>query len=341
MTAIDLRSDTVTKPSAAMRRAMAEADVGDDVYGEDPTVNALQERAAALLGTEAALFVPTGCMASQVALQVLTRPGDEVLAGRGAHNYLLETGAASALSGVQVTQIGEDGRFTGDDLRAAYNPDDHHHAPTRVVSVENTHNMGGGLLWDRDELAGVLAASRDLGLSAHLDGARLWNAAVASGTPENELAAGFDTVAVCLSKGLGAPVGSLLCGSAELMRGAHRARKRLGGGMRQAGILAAAGLYALEHNRARLADDHGNARQLGNDLDGIDGLSVDVASIHTNIVMANVAPGRGSAQALVDRAGERGVLFYAVGAQRVRFVTHLDLDRSACARAAGILAEVI
>jgi len=340
MTAIDLRSDTVTRPSSGMRRAMAEAEVGDDDYGEDPTVNALQERVADLLGVDAALLVPSGTMANQLALHVLTRPGDEVIAGRSAHNYLFEAGAAAALSGVQITQVGTDGRYTADELRAAYHADDHHHVPTRAISVENTHNMGGGLLWDRDELRGVLATARELGLAAHLDGARLWNAAVAAGTTERALASGFDTVSVCLSKGLGAPVGSLLCGSAALVREAHRARKRFGGGMRQAGILAAAGHYALDHNRGRLAEDHANARALGNALAGVDGLTVDVDRIHTNIVMVDVAPSRGTGQQLVDRAGERGVLFYAVGPQRVRFVTHLDVDAAACARAAETIAEL-
>jgi len=340
MTAIDLRSDTVTRPSREMRRAMADAEVGDDVYGEDPTVNALQQRAAELLGVEATLLVPTGCMANQVALQILTRPGDEVLAGRSAHNYLFETGAASALAGVQVTQIGSDGRFTAADVRANFHADDHHHVPTRLISIENTHNMGGGLLWNADDVRDVLAVARELGLHAHLDGARLWNAAVASATPERELAAGFDTVSVCLSKGLGAPVGSLIGGSTERMRDAHRARKRLGGGMRQAGVLAAAGLYALEHNRARLADDHANARALGTALADIEGLTVDVSQIHTNIVIAEVDSARGAAQKLVERAATRGVLFATIGAQRVRFVTHLDVDSGACERAAAIIAEV-
>ena len=337
--AIDLRSDTVTRPSAGMRRAMAEAEVGDDVYGEDPTVNRLQEVVAELLGTEAALFVPSGSMANQIAIKVHTRPGDDVIAGRGAHNFLFESGAAGAVSGVQLTLVGEDGRFSGADVDAAYKPDNHHYAPTRLVSVENTHNMGGGLVWEREAVRDVLAAARRLGLVTHLDGARLWNAAVAQGTSERELAAGFDTVSVCLSKGLGAPVGSLVCGSRERIHAAHRARKMLGGAMRQAGILAAGGLFAIEHNRRRLADDHANARHLAGSLAATPRLRVDPARVHTNIVMIDVEPPL-SAEALVARAAARGLLFYPVGKQRIRLVTHLDVDRAACTRACEILAEV-
>ncbi|HTM22958.1 MAG TPA: GntG family PLP-dependent aldolase, partial [Kofleriaceae bacterium] len=259
---IDLRSDTVTRPTAAMRRAMAEAEVGDDVFGEDPTINQLQETVAALIGTEAALFTPSGSMANQIALRVHTHHGDEIIVGRGAHNWLYESGAAGAISGVQPCLVGDDGRFTAADVRAAFKPDDHHKPPTRLVSIENTHNMGGGLLWDQEQVLGVLGAARELGLATHLDGARLWNAAAAAGRPERELAAGFDTVSVCLSKGLGAPVGSVLATSAERVAQARIWRKRLGGGMRQVGILAAAGLHALDHHVERLAEDHEHARLL-------------------------------------------------------------------------------
>jgi len=337
---IDLRSDTVTKPSAEMRRAMAEAEVGDDVFGEDPSVNSLQRKVAELLGVEAALFVPTGCMANQIALKLLTRPGDEVLVGRNAHNWLFETGAAAAISGVQPLQIGGDGRFTGDDVRAAFKPDNHHQPPTRMVSVENTHNMGGGLVWDGDALAGVLDAANQLGLATHLDGARLWNAAVASGRSEAALARGFRTVAVCLSKGLGAPVGSLICGSEKDMREAHRYRKMLGGGMRQAGVLAAAGLYALEHNRARLARDHDNAELLGRGIDAIAGFSVDLTGVETNIVMVEVDPKLANAATVADRAKNHDLLCIPAGPARIRLVTHLDVDRAACERAVEIFADV-
>ena len=340
--AIDLRSDTVTRPTAAMRRAMAEAEVGDDVYGEDPTINRLERRVAELLGTEAALFVPSGSMANQIAIQVHTRPGDEILVGRGAHTFLYESGAANAFGGVQVTMLDGDGRFTAAAVREWYKPDNHHHAPTRLVMVENTHNMGGGLLWDREELAAVQATARELGLALHLDGARLWNAAVAAGRSERELAAGFDSVSVCLSKGLGAPVGSLVAGSRDFVTRAHRIRKMMGGGMRQAGILAAAGLHALDHHRDRLVDDHRNAALLAADIARVAGLSVDPARVDTNIVMVDVArPSLGSAAELSQRARERGLLFGATQPRRFRLVTHLDVDRAACERAVAILRELV
>jgi len=337
---IDLRSDTVTKPSPEMRRAMADAEVGDDVFGEDPTVNKLQETVAGLLGTEAALFVPTGCMANQIALKIHTRPGDEMLVGKNAHNWLFETGAAAAISGVQPLQIGDDGRFTSDDMREAFKPDNHHQPPTRLVSVENTHNIGGGRLWEQDAVNGVLGTARELSLATHLDGARLWNAAAGSGKSEAELAAGFDTISVCLSKGLGAPVGSLICGSKAHMHEAHRYRKMLGGGMRQAGILAAAGLYALEHNRARLDDDHANAKLMAGGIDAIEGLSVDVSAVQTNIVMIDVEPGFAAAEQLVEQARQADLLCIAMGSARIRLVTHLDVDNAACERAVSIFAEI-
>jgi threonine aldolase len=347
---IDLRSDTVTKPTPAMRRAMAEAEVGDDVYGEDPTVNALQERVAALLGTEAALYVPSGTMANQIAIKVHTQPGDGVLVGGSAHNWLFEAGGAGAISSVQVDVLPGDGRFDAAAVRAAYKPDNHMFAPTRLVSVENTHNMGGGQVWDQDAVREVVSCARELGMATHLDGARLWNAAVATGLPERTLAEGFDTISVCLSKGLGAPVGSLLCGSKALVHRAHRVRKMLGGGMRQAGILAAGGLHAIEHHRARLAEDHANAAFLAAELARVPGLAVDATGVHTNIVMVDVAgdgpeaPGRpelGDARELARRAGERGLLFYGMTQRRLRLVTHLDVDREACTRAVEILAELM
>jgi threonine aldolase len=333
---IDLRSDTVTKPTAAMREVMARAEVGDDVYGEDPTVNKLQERVAELLGVEAALYVPSGSMANQIALAINTKPGDDVIIGVGAHNWLYESGAGAALSGVQFTIVGTTGLFGAEDVRAAFKPDNHHHAPTRLVCVENTHNRGGGAIWPAADVAGVLEAARALGLRTHLDGARLWNVAVATGRSERELAAGFDTVSVCLSKGLGAPVGSLICGRKDDMWRAHRVRKMFGGGMRQAGILAAAGLYALEHHRARLAEDHANARKLAERLASARGLTVDLASVASNIIMVDC---EGDAAALVGRARAEGVLANPVGPHRVRLVTHLDVDARACARAAEVLAQ--
>jgi threonine aldolase len=335
---IDLRSDTVTKPSADMRRAIADAAVGDDVFGEDPSVNRLQDMVADVLGKEAALFVPTGCMGNQIAIAVHTTPGTEVIVGRGAHSMLFETGAAAAVSGVQMCAVPGDGRFDADAVRAAFKADNHHYAPTSLVCVENTHNMGGGLVWDKASLDAVVDAARDLGMPTHLDGARLWNAAAASGISERDWAAGFDTVMVCLSKGLGAPVGSVIAGTAAAMHKAHKVRKMLGGGMRQAGILAAACIHALDNNRDRLTDDHDNAMFLAKGVNAIDGLSVDVDSVHTNIVMVDVDPARGTAPALAASATERGLVFVALGPTRLRLVTHLDVDRDACARAVEILA---
>jgi len=338
---IDLRSDTVTRPTTAMRRAMAEAEVGDDLYGEDPSVNRLQEVIADLLGTEASLFVPTGTMANQIALQVLTRPGDDVLVSAGAHNMLFESGAAGALAGIQQTVIGTDGTFGPDDITGGYKPDNHNFAPTVAVSFENTHNVGGGIVWDPALMNSAMARARELELATHLDGARLWNAAVATGQSEKELARGFDTVSVCLSKGLGAPVGSLVCGSKERMHRAHRLRKMMGGSMRQSGVLAAAALHALEHHRQRLAQDHDNAAFLAAELNGVDGLSVDRERVHTNIVMVDLDGDRGSADAVAARARAAGLLCHPFGARRIRLVTHLDVARDQCARAVEILADAV
>lgn len=342
---IDLRSDTVTQPSAGMRAAMANAPVGDDVYGEDPTVNRLQEMTADLVGTEAALFVPSGTMANQIAIKVHTQPGDEMLVGQNAHNWLFETGGTAVISGVQCTLMPGDGRFLADDVRAARKPEDSHRPPTRMVSVENTHNMAGGLVWDRTELDAIVAVCREFGLATHMDGARLCNAAAASGHSVREVAAGFDTVAICLSKGLGAPVGSLLCGSRELIRRAHRVRKMLGGGMRQAGILAAACVYALENNLERLIEDHHHARLVAESMVQVPGLTIDLEGVHSNIVMIDMCPddqGRViDAGALSRRAAAAGVLFHSMSATRIRLVTHLDLTREECQRAADTIAEVV
>lgn len=337
-TPVDLRSDTVTRPSAAMRLAMANAEVGDDVYGEDPTVRKLEETVAAIVGCEAALFVPTGTMANQIALRAHTRPGDEVIIGHGAHCWRHESGALAALAGAQTQIIGEGGVFTAADVRAAYKPDDPYQSPTRVVAVENTHNMAGGICWDRAQLAEVITTTHELGMAAHLDGARIWNAAVATGVTEAELTAGFDSVSVCLSKGLGAPAGSVVAGTKALIKACHRFRKMYGGGMRQSGILAAAGLYALENNRNRLHEDHANAKLLAETLAQAPGIAVDVTRVHTNIVMIDLE--RGTARALVELAREDGVLLGATGAQRVRAVTHLDVDREGVLRAARVIAEI-
>jgi len=338
MTVVDLRSDTVTRPTPGMRQAMASAEVGDDVYGEDPTVRRLEERVAELLGTEAALFVPTGTMANQLALKAHTRPGDEIIIGKDAHCWRHESGALAALAGAQ-TQMMADYRFTAAEVRAAFkSAEDPYVAPTRVVAVENTHNMAGGICWNPAQLAEVTAAAHALGMATHLDGARLWNAAVATGSTEKELAHGFDSISVCLSKGLGAPAGSVVAGTRDFIRACHRLRKMHGGGMRQAGILAAGGLYAIEHHRPRLAEDHDHARALATALADAKNLRVDVESVHTNIVMLDLE--HGTADAVIGVAREDGVLLGAAGPHRIRAVTHLDVDRAGVMRAAKVIADI-
>lgn len=340
---IDLRSDTVTLPGAGMRRAMAEAEVGDDQYGEDPSVNRLQDEVATLLGTEAALFMPSGTMTNQVALRTLTRPGDDVLVPTDSHIVLHETGAGAANSGVQFSPIGSSGRFTSADVAAAIKPAGHIvYPPTTLLVVENTHNRGGGIVLDAGAVDAALHVARTAGLRAYLDGARLLNAAVASGRPAAELARGFDLVSLSLSKGLGAPVGSMLAGSRELIGRAHRYRRMAGGAMRQAGILAAAGSYALAHHVDRLAEDHANASLLATDLLRGDDVELDLDTVQTNIVVFRLVERRGvpDAATFVERCRERGVLLNAFGPRVVRAVTHLDVDAEACRAAAKVMRAV-
>ena len=321
MDPIDLRSDTVTRPTAAMREAMARAEVGDDVFGEDPTVHRLQERAAELLGKEAALFFPSGPMANQAALRSLTRPGDVVLAGQSCHILLYEGGAAWALAGLHVETIGRGGLFEASDVLAHVRTDaDPHASPTTLVAVENTHNSAGGRVFPLAALREIGAAARSRGLALHMDGARLWNAAVATGVPAAEYAAPFDTVSFCLSKGLGAPVGSLVCTTRERLHRLLRVRKMLGGGMRQVGVLAAAGLHALEHHVERLAEDHANARRLAAGLREL-GLDVE-GEPETNIVMFRAKEGADLVRALTAR----GVQLIPFSETRFRAVTHLDVS---------------
>jgi threonine aldolase len=339
---IDLRSDTVTKPTPAMREAIARAEVGDDVYGEDPTVRRLEEEVAALLGKEAALFVPSGVMANQLALACSAAPGDEVLVPFGAHCLLYESGAAAALSGLELREIGDpNGVVRAADVAAAIQPDNVHFPRTTLVTMENTHNRAGGRVLPDGVAEEVAALLRARGIGLHLDGARLWNAAVARGVDERALAAPFDTVSVCLSKGLGAPVGSLVAGTAAFVARARRRRKMLGGGMRQAGILAAAGLYAIAHHRARLADDHARARRFAQAIAGLPGVRVDLDGVQTNIVVWDLLPEVPfDAPAFVARARDAGVLLNAMGTRRVRAVTHLDVDDAACAEAAARVAAL-
>jgi threonine aldolase len=339
---IDLRSDTVTRPTAAMRQAMASADVGDDVYGEDPTVNALEAEVASLLGKEAGLFTPSGTMANQIGLWLHARAGDEVLVGESAHLMLYESGAGPALSGVQLTVIGKGGLFSADDVVAAYKPDEGHYPPTRALAFENTHNRAGGRVFPQAQLLEAAAAARRLGLSLHLDGARLWNAHVATGVPLAVLAQPFDTVSVCLSKGLGAPAGSVLCTSQEGIKRARRRRKMLGGGMRQAGVLAAAGRHALQHHLPRLADDHLACRAFAEAVAALPGVVVELDAVQTNLCIFDLAPSLPlDAEAFVARARAAGVLLNAVGPRRLRAVTHLDVDRAACLAAAARLGELV
>ncbi|WP_448623917.1 low-specificity L-threonine aldolase [Geodermatophilus sp. URMC 64] len=330
---IDLRSDTVTRPTEAMRRAMVEAEVGDDVYGEDPTINALEERVAALMGHEAALFVPSGTMGNQIGMRLVAEPGQEVLCDADAHVVTYEMGAAAAVFGISTrTVVSAGGRLDADALIAQVRPkDDWHLTSTAAIAVENTHNRGGGIVQPLAELRRLWDWSRGAGVAVHLDGARLFNAHVASGVDLATYGRLADTASVCLSKGLGAPVGSVLVASAERIAVARLWRKRLGGGMRQAGVLAAAGLYALEHNVERLAEDHEHAQLLAKRL------GVDPATVETNMVVLDDVP----APMLAEAAKAQGVLVSQVGARRLRLVTHLDVDRAAVERAADVLAGLL
>jgi threonine aldolase len=339
---IDLRSDTVTRPSAAMRAAVAAAPVGDDQYGEDPTANRLQERIAKLLGKEAALWLPSGTMANQAALRALTRPGDDVIVSPESHAVWHEAGAAAANAGVQFTTVGAKGVFTAEEFRAAIKPKDHPlYPPTTLVEIENTHNRAGGVVFPAAEAERICRAAAEHGVATFLDGARLWNAAAATGRSPAELAAPFDLASVALSKGLGAPAGSVLAGRADTIERCLRHRRMLGGAMRQVGLLAAAGLYALDHNLDRLAEDHANARLIAERLAAHERIRVDLDTVQTNILVFDLAPGAPDAPTAVARARERGVLIFAFGPRTIRAVTHLDVSREQCARAAEVLMEIV
>ena len=325
-----------------MRAAMAAAPVGDDQFGEDPTVNELQARIAALLGKEAALWLPSGTMANQVALRALTRPGDDVIVSRESHAVWHETGGGGANAGVQFTEVGRGGRFTEEEFVMAVKPRDHMlYPPTTLVQVENTHNRAGGIVIDQDEAIRICAAARERRITTFLDGARLWNAAAASGRSLMDLAAPFDVAAVALSKGLGAPAGTMLAGSRELIRDCVRHRRRFGGAMRQVGILAAAGLYALDHHLARLADDHANAKVISARLAASARVVIDERTVQTNIVIFSLAPGAPDAAAVVAAARAHDVLVVAFGPRIVRAVTHLDVTRAQCEHAAEVILDVI
>jgi len=341
MDRVDLRSDTVTRPSAAMRAAMAEAPVGDDQYGEDPTVIALQERIADLLGKEAALFLASGTMANQIALKLLAAPGDEVVLGDEMHVVWHETGAAPVNAGVQFRVVGRGGLFAAADVAAAFKPRDHViFPPTTLVVVENTHNRGGGLVFPQQDVVAICERARELGMAAYCDGARLFNAAIASGRSLEELARPFDMVSVALSKGLGCPVGSVIAGRRTDIARAVRQRRMLGGAWRQAGILAAAGLHALDHNLDRLAEDHANARLIAEAIAGLPGIRLDLATVQTNIVVFRLEDGVPDAAVLVAAAAGRGVLLMPFGPRIVRATTHLDVTAEQCRHAAQVIADI-
>ncbi len=339
---VDLRSDTVTKPTPGMRRAMAEAEVGDDVFGDDPTVNRLQEKVASLLGKEAAIYVPSGSMGNQTAIRAQTEPGDEIIADADTHLYNNEAGAPAGLSGCSLRLLsGDRGLFRAEDVRAAIRSTDSHFPQSALVVVENTHNRGGGSIWPTDRIAAIREVVDEFGLKMHLDGARLMNACVAAGKAPTEYTRYFDTVSICFSKGLGAPVGSAVASTAKTIRRVHRFRKMFGGGMRQAGIIAAGALYALEHNVERLGEDHTNAKRLATALAEMPCISIDAAGVETNIVYFDVADVWGTAESLCDALHERGVWMRPVAPQRIRAVTHLDVSSEGIERAISVLNSIL
>ncbi|HPI73549.1 MAG TPA: low-specificity L-threonine aldolase [bacterium] len=339
---IDLRSDTVTQPTEAMRRAMMKAQVGDDVFGEDPTVNALQQRMAALFGKEAALFVSSGTMGNQLAIKCHTLPGQEVICEADSHPFNYEAGGPAFLSGVQMRPLpGRRGVLNIEDLQASLRAQDHHFPPTSLVLIENTHNRAGGAIVPLENMQQIHRFTRKHRLALHLDGARLWNAHVATGIPLAEYGRWCDSLTVCLSKGLGAPAGSVLMGSREFIDQAHRYRKMWGGGMRQIGILAAAGLYALDHHIERLAKDHKNAKKLAHKLAKLPGLRVDIKAVQTNMVMVDLEPSGLKSADLVVTLKENGLAVIAVNAGRIRMVTHLGVSSQDIDRATAIVEKSI
>ena len=329
-TMIDLRSDTVTQPTDAMKAAMFAAPLGDDVLGDDPTVQLLQERCASLFGKEAACFVPSGSMANQLAIRAHTSPGDEILCHRDSHVYCYEGGAWAAISGCSIALLdGQRGQFKSTDIETAIRMDDHHFPASRLLVIENTQNRGGGAIWPINDIESVTSTAKRHGLACHLGGARIWNATAASGVSLADYGQHFDTVSACFSKGLGCPVGSIVCGNADTIHQVYRARKMLGGAMRQSGILAGAAIYAIEHNQARLAEDHAAADKIAHTLASIDGVVIDPGMIETNIVYFDIA---GNATDAVRKLEESGVRMLDTGPHTIRAVTSLavtptDIDR--------------
>ena len=339
---VDLRSDTVTKPSPGMRKAMAEAEVGDDVFHEDPSVNRLEEMVAALYGKEAAVYVASGTMANQLAIRAQTHHGDEIIMERTSHPFNSEAGALAALAGVQVNLVdGQQGIMDAEQIRAVVRSPNVHHAPTALICLENTHNRGGGSIWPLDKIRSIRDVATATNVPMHLDGARLLNACVATGLTPRDYAQYFDSCTLCLSKGLGAPVGSLVIGTKPFVERVHRFRKQFGGGMRQAGILAAAGIYALEHNVERLAEDHLNAKRLAQGIADIGGLGVDVKAVVTNIVYFHIRQPGLTVPMLLERLKTEGVLMLGTGPKSIRAVTHLDVPKEGIDRAIDVLRQVV
>ena len=339
---IDLRSDTVTRPTPEMRKAMFEAQVGDDVLGEDPTVNALQEKTAALLGKEAALFVASGTMGNQLSIKAHTQPGDDVIIEAGGHAMNFEGGASAVLSSVQFSTIpGDRGVFDAEQVEAAIRVEDAHYPVSRLVIVENTHNRGGGTVFPLKNILRIREVATRRGLRMHMDGARLWNACVAAGISPKEYAAPFDSVSVCLSKGLGCPAGSMVAGPRDFIKRVHRFRKLVGGGMRQVGFLAAAGIYALDHHIARMEEDHRKAKKLAQGLAGIKNIVIHPGEVETNILFFDVAPAERTAHEVAAATLAKGVRIHPTGKTRIRCVTHLDVSLSDMDRAVEVIEGVL
>ena len=338
---IDLRSDTVTKPTPGMRQAMAEAPVGDDVFGEDPTIKTLQLKVAELCGKEAALFVPSGTMANQIAIKTHTQPGDEVICDYGCHIFNYEGGGGALLSGAQIHPLhGKRGVITKEQTAAVIRSNDHHFARTRLIEIENTHNRAGGAIFPLSEIVSIRSLADEHGLAMHLDGARLWNAHVATGISLADWCEPFDSISLCFSKGLGAPVGSMLVGSGDFTNQAHRYRKMFGGGMRQSGVLAAAALFAIDNHIQRLSDDHRRAQILADRFMNC-GAAVDIEATQTNIVIVDFDSLGKNANELVQKLNAAGLLSLSVSPTRIRFVTHLDVDDNDLDHAIKIIDSVL
>lgn len=339
---IDLRSDTITLPTDEMRRVIATAEVGDDVFDEDPTVRELQNRIAALLGKDAALFVPSGTMANVACVMAQTHPGSEVILDEGCHIYNFESGSSARFSGVQYRLLtGARGTFTRAEVEPLVRRDNVHLPPTTLIAMENSHNKAGGTLFPIEDMEEIGSFARERGIAVHLDGARLWNASIASGVPLERYGAAVDSVSVCLSKGLGAPVGSVVAGDAAMIRRTHRIRKMLGGGMRQAGVLAAAGLYAIENHFERLAEDHDNARTVAAALAAVPGIEVDQDRVETNIVLAEVSGHPLGEVGIIEKLAGRDVHILAIDTNMLRFVTSLQVTGEQAREAAAIIGETL